>query len=420
MGMKTPTLWLGMWYGISGVSDGLFTTVALWAIQRTGTSPWLITLSGLSLVAPRFVLMYLGKLIDRSGPAPAFVVLNGLGLLTIGATILFSQHPVVVKGLVLGALFLITTLWQEVRLTGKAIVAAEASSAQKVKLNGRLFAVQNGCFLAGFGIAAVLFLYRDWFHAAMVIELGLLILGLFNLVPILQAPALRRSTHVPPSGSSPNLRYFFDTLKRLWRMPLVRWVLILALLANMSLAPLAVGLPTLVRSRIGAYGTLYSLISAARPVGNIIAVLGSELGAHYSALLGSAAGGIVMGVGYGFLGFLTRGAFFAAGVGLLLAGLGNFFVEAYLTAYWQAQAPASSRAQFLGSLMLLFAIAHPVGLLLYGVLGSSITVSQLFLIGGMGEVVFGLGVLLLGVRVRRSQPLQPESDEMSSSGSEKF
>ncbi|WP_020373471.1 hypothetical protein [Sulfobacillus thermosulfidooxidans] len=50
--MKTPTLWLGMWYGISGVSDGLFTTVALWAIQRTGTSPWLITLSGLSLVAP--------------------------------------------------------------------------------------------------------------------------------------------------------------------------------------------------------------------------------------------------------------------------------------------------------------------------------------------------------------------------------
>ncbi|WP_020373472.1 hypothetical protein [Sulfobacillus thermosulfidooxidans] len=72
---------------------------------------------------------------------------------------------------------MITTLWQEVRLTGKAIVAAEASSAQKVKLNGRLFAVQNGCFLAGFGIAAVLFLYRDWFHAAMVIELGLLILG---------------------------------------------------------------------------------------------------------------------------------------------------------------------------------------------------------------------------------------------------
>lgn len=256
------------------------------------TSPWLITLSGLSLVAPRFVLMYLGKLIDRSGPAPAFVVLNGLGLLTIGATILFSQHPVVVKGLVLGALFLITTLWQEVRLTGKAIVAAEASSAQKVKLNGRLFAVQNGCFLAGFGIAAVLFLYRDWFHAAMVIELGLLLLGLFNLIPILQAPALRRSAQTPPSGSSPNLRYFFDTLKRLWRIPPVRWVLILALLANMSLAPLAVGLPTLVRSRIGAYGTLYSLISAARPVGNIIAVLGSELGAHYSALLGSAAGGL--------------------------------------------------------------------------------------------------------------------------------
>ncbi|WP_020374031.1 hypothetical protein [Sulfobacillus thermosulfidooxidans] len=295
--MKTPTLWLGMWYGISGVSDGLFTTVALWAIQRTGTSPWLITLSGLSLVAPRFVLMYLGKLIDRSGPAPAFVVLNGLGLLTIGATILFSQHPVVVKGLVLGALFLITTLWQEVRLTGKAIVAAEASSAQKVKLNGRLFAVQNGCFLAGFGIAAVLFLYRDWFHAAMVIELGLLILGLFNLVPILQAPALRRSTHVPPSGSSPNLRYFFDTLKRLWRIPPVRWVLILALLANMSLAPLAVGLPTLVRSRIGAYGTLYSLISAARPVGNIIAVLGSELGAHYSALFGISRGGDCNGSG---------------------------------------------------------------------------------------------------------------------------
>ncbi|WP_242823919.1 hypothetical protein [Sulfobacillus thermosulfidooxidans] len=144
-------------------------------------------------------------------------------------------------------------------------------------------------------------------------------------------------------------------------MPLVRWVLILALLANMSLAPLAVGLPTLVRSRIGAYGTLYSLISAARPVGNIIAVLGSELGAHYSALFGISRGGDCNGSGLRISRLSDTRGVLRGGSRPASGWVGNFFVEAYLTAYWQAQAPASSRAQFLGSLMLLFAIAHPVG-----------------------------------------------------------
>ena len=116
-------------------------------------------------------------------------------------------------------------------------------------------------------------------------------------------------------------------------MQQVRIVLVLALLANISLAPLSVGLPTLVHRSIGVHGTAYSLISAARPAGNIIAVLGSEVGSHLSVLLGSAAGGVVMGVGYGFLGLLKSDAFLAAGIALLMAGLGNFFVEAYLTAY---------------------------------------------------------------------------------------
>lgn len=411
MGINNAVVWLGVWYGISGISDGLFTTVALWAIQRTGTSPWLITLSGLSLIAPRFVLIYLGKIIDRVGPVPAFVVLNGLAVLTIIASVVLRIHPILTKGLLMGALFLITTLWQEVRLAGKAVVAVETDSAQRVKLNGRLFAVQNVFFLIGFGVAAFLFLRRHWFHDAMVIEIGLLLLGLVNVIPILQSPGLRSSSSSAKSGPSPNYRYFFTTLHRLWRMQKVRYVLVLALLANITIAPLAVGLPTLVRRSIGAHGTAYSLISAARPAGNIIAVLGSEVGSHLSVLLGSAAGGVMMGVGYGFLGLVKSDAFLVAGIALLMAGLGNFFVEAYLTAYWQEHAPTASRAQFFGSLMLLFAIAHPIGLGMYAVFGASITISQLFLIGGAGEVIFGLGVLVLFFISRVTNLAKPETRE---------
>ena len=61
--------------------------------------------------------------------------------------------------------------------------------------------------------------------------------------------------------------------------------------------------------------------------------------------------------------------------------------------------------------MLLFAIAHPIGLGMYGVFGSSITISQLFLIGGAGEVVFGLGVLALWVIPRASKRAKPEPGE---------
>lgn len=418
MGINTAVVWLGVWYGISGISDGLFTTVALWAIQRTGTSPWLITLSGLSLIAPRFVLMYLGKVIDRLGPVPAFLVLNGLALPTMGASLVLHNHPLLTKGLLMGALFLVTTLWQEVRLAGKAIVAGETGSAHKVKINGRLFGVQNVFFLLGFGVAAFLFLQRHWFHHAMAIEIGLLLLGLVNVIPILRSPGLRGSSKPATSGLSPNYRYFFATLQRLWRMQQVRYVLVLAVLANVTIAPLSVGLPTLVHRSIGAHGTAYSLISATRPVGSVIAVLGSEVGSHLSVLLGSAVGGIVMGVGYGTLGLVKSEAFLAAGIALLMAGLGNFLVEAYLTAYWQEHAPATSRAQFFGSLMLLFAIAHPIGLGLYGVLGSSITITQLFFIGGAGEVAFGLGVLVLFLMSRTSKRAKPgpREDPVSRSG----
>ncbi len=418
MGMNKATTWLSVWYGISGISDGLFTTIALWAIQRTGTSPWLITLSGISLIAPRFVLMYLGKVIDRLGPVPAFVVLNGMALLTIGAALILEDHPIVTKGLLMGALFLITTLWQEVRLTGKAIVATEARSAQRIKLNGRLFAVQNAFFLGGFGVAGLLFLTRNWFHQTMVIEIALLFLGLVNVIPVAQSPALRSSSNQSKSGQSPNYRYFFATLQRLWQTQQVRYVLALALLANITIAPLAVGLPTLLHRSIGAHGTAYSLISAGRPAGNIIAVLGSEVGSHLSVLLGSAAGGVVMGVGYGFLGLLKNDELLAAGIALLMAGLGNFFVEAYLTAYWQEHAPTASRAQFFGSLMLLFAIAHPIGLGMYGVVGSSITISQPFLIGGAGETIFGLGVLILFVISRARKGTRPKPGRESVSRSE--
>lgn len=222
MGINTAVVWLGVWYGISGISDGLFTTVALWAIQRTGTSPWLITLSGLSLIAPRFVLMYLGKVIDRLGPVPAFLVLNGLALPTMGASLILHNHPLLTKGLLMGALFLVTTLWQEVRLAGKAIVAGETGSAQKVKINGRLFGVQNVFFLLGFGVAAFLFLQRHWFYHAMAIEIGLLLLGLVNVIPIWRSPGLRGSSKPATSGLSPNYRYLIATLQRLWRMQQVR------------------------------------------------------------------------------------------------------------------------------------------------------------------------------------------------------
>ncbi len=59
-----------------------------------------------------------------------------------------------------------------------------------------------------------------------------------------------------------------------------------------------------------------------------------------------------MGVGYGTLGLVKSEAFLAAGIALLMAGLESFYVEAYLTAYWQEHAPTTSRTQFFGSLML--------------------------------------------------------------------
>lgn len=408
--MKRETLLISVLYGLSGLSDGLFGPVALWAVQSTGNSPWLISLSGLSIVLPRFVLMYLGNLIDRFGLLPSFGVLNAAALGVTATVLVEHSHIMVVRALLLIDLFIITTLWQEVRMTGKAVVSREPQIERRVKINGRLFAVQNIFLLAGLGLSALLFLGSHWFREGILVEIILLAMGLS--VALIMTRSFKTESSQQPAAATGSIPYLFGTIGRLWRgAPETKYVLSLALLANTAMAPLGVGLPTLLRRNIAAHGSVYSIVTAARSMGNVVGVLGSELGSHVNVFLGSAIGGVIMGSGYASLGFLRYHAFVLAGAALLVVGFGNFLVESYLTAFWQDHAPEGSRSQFFGSIMLMFALAHPIGLGLYGILGGEIKISWLFAIGGAGEGLFGIGILVLWLQAkrRRSQRSSPTS-----------
>lgn len=383
-------IWLGQAFSLFGSSLVQFALI-WWLTETTGSATWLAWAALVGTLPMVVIAPFAGVVVDRFNRRLIMIVSDGLvALFTLVLALLFWLG-VAEPWHVLAALFLRATAGAFQFPAMQASTSLMVPAEQLARVQGFNQMLQGVMGIIAPPVGALLLGVLP-LQGVLAIDFVTALIGIAPLFFIAIPQPLQSATAAQASFLS-EMRDGMTYMVR-WRGLFIIGLMAIAL--NFLLSPAAALLPLLVTQHFGGQEGELAAISSAFSLGMLVGgILLGVWGGFKRRIYTSMLGLILLGLGFGAVGFIPANGFWVAVVVWFISAAANVITNGPLLAAMQIIVRPEMQGRVFSLLGSLATAMAPVGLLIAGPLADAIGVRTWYIVGGAVCVAMAVVALFI-------------------------
>ncbi|MCY0896190.1 MAG: MFS transporter [Alicyclobacillaceae bacterium] len=380
-------------------AEGIFYIAAMWSAVSLGKSAIYVGIAGFLFTLPEVLSVFWGPVIDSTNPKRILITSNLLQLCVFGGLSVLFWVKLVNLWIVLSAIFVSSLISEFTYPLEDVLLPKIVSENQLVTANSWMAISHKGAELLSKGLTGILI---SAFSLSVMYQLDFVafMIPLFYLY-LLKLESFRVSA--PDKFDWNGYKQEFMEGVRFLRLPLMMWLVVPLIFLNFLLSIVLVNLPFLAL-QVGHGASSYGLMLAALAVGYLIgAAVINRLSNKFTVSKIMALCFVLSGLSWASVIFVRHNEWFVYAC-LLLSDLFIGALNVVFTVLFQTLPSKEMMGRVSTAIGSFVTVAMPLGALVGGVVGVSVSATTITTFFGLGLVTTGI-LYLFSKQIKKLPPV---------------